>query len=70
MNKDETVERINANYEFMEGIIAADKALITALKIQRAALRETVEMLINCANHNRDMNEIRAAKRVLADTSH
>lgn len=70
MQKDETVERINSQYEFMEGIIAADQALITALKQQRAALREVVESLINCADHNRDMVEIRAAKRVLADTTH
>lgn len=68
MTMSETIERINANHEFMEGIIAADQALITALKEQRQALRQALEMMINCADHHRDFEEIRKANAVLRDT--
>lgn len=66
----DTIERINANYEFLEGIIAADQALITALKNQRQALRQALEMMINCADHHRDFEEIRKAHAVLRDTKY
>jgi hypothetical protein len=68
MNK--TSERINSNYDFMEGIIAADQALIAALKEQREALRKTVKTLLNCVDTNRDIEEIRAAHRILRDTKY
>lgn len=64
----DTNERINANYEFLEGIIAADQALITALKQQRQQLREALEMMVNCADIHRDFNEIRKANAALRDT--
>ena len=54
--------------EFYLGIIAADQALITALKDQRHALRDALETLINCADHYRDFDEIRKAKKVLSNT--
>lgn len=58
------------NQEFLEGIIAADQALIAALKEQREALRKTVETLLNCVDTDRDIKEIRAAHRVLRDTKY
>jgi hypothetical protein len=64
----ETTERINANYEFLEGVVAADQALIAALKQQRQELRETVEMLLNCVDPNRDWDEAKKARQVLRDT--
>ena len=66
----DTIERIRANHEFMQSIVAADQALITALKQQRQELRDTVEMLLNCADPKRDMNEIRKAHKVLTDTKY
>lgn len=54
--------------QFLEGIIAADQALITALKEQRVQLRQIVEALINCADINRDRDEIKRAHAVLRDT--
>jgi hypothetical protein len=66
----ESIERMNNQYEFLEGLLAADQALIMGLKDQRAALRQTVEMLLNCADPNRDMEEIRKAHRVLSETKH
>lgn len=64
----DTTERINANYEFLEGVVAADQALITALKLQRQQLREAVEMLLNCIDPNRDLGEAKKARQVLRDT--
>ncbi len=55
--KDEIVERINANYEFTQNLVA---------KI--STLRATVEMLINCADPNRDMAEIRKAHQALKES--
>ena len=63
-----TINRADATYEFLEAIIAADQALIYALKEQREELRKTVEKLLNCADTNRDIQEIREAHKVLKDT--
>lgn len=64
----QTIKTSESNAEFLEGIIAADQALITALKDQRQALRKALEMMINCADHRRDFEEIRKAHEVLRDT--
>jgi hypothetical protein len=66
----ESIERMNSQYEFLEGLLAADQALIAGLKEQRAALRQTVEMLLNCADPKWHMDEIRKAHRVLSETKH
>lgn len=55
--------------EFLEGIIAANGALITSLQNQRELLRKALEEMINCADHNRDFEEIRKAHKVLKDTN-
>jgi len=66
----ESIERMNNQYEFLEGLLAADQAMITGLKEQRAALRQTVEMLLNCADPKNHMDEIRKAHKVLSETKH
>lgn len=65
-----TPNQVSVNSEFMEGIIAADQTLIAALKDQRKALRQALEMMINCADHYRDFEEIRKASAVLRDTTY
>ena len=64
----ETIEQTNSRNELLEGIIAADNALIFALKEQREALRKTVESLLNCVDTDRDIKEIRQAHKVLMET--
>ena len=56
------------NNEFLEGIIAADGALITALKNQREQLRSVVLELLNCVDKDRDFQEIRKAHKILTNT--
>ena len=54
--------------EFLEAIISADGALITALKDQREQLRSIVLDLLNCVDPDRDMAEIRKAHKILSNT--
>lgn len=56
--------------ELLEGIIAADQALITALKNQREQLRTIVEELLNCVDTDRDWNEVKRAHAVLRSTQY